>query len=216
MVMKSYRSDFPNHVHQLVVSVSKHFYAGKDGLLKYQTKPMEMTLAKLSQATRKHMLTYVLRDHCSGVYYAETCFAPEVLPLKGFLARAWRQKPDYPFCGMPKLLLFPSVLREAFPGVAEDVESLGIELVKVTSGFQAGGTRDIRTIEEQLGGQLGYENWQHQSWSMEAAQAWIQEHNADIAKKTGRTGHETKLEMWQRGVGHLDFPTTAWWPDGSM
>ena len=46
MAMNHYASTRPNHVHQLMVSVSRHLYAGTDGLLKYQKKSMEMTLPK--------------------------------------------------------------------------------------------------------------------------------------------------------------------------
>lgn len=35
-LIKRYRTDYPNQVHQLSVAVSKHYYAGVDGLLKYQ------------------------------------------------------------------------------------------------------------------------------------------------------------------------------------
>ncbi len=82
--MRSYRSDYPNHLHQLNVCISKHYYATRDGLLKYQKKAMDVSLAKSSLADRRHMLVYCIRDHCSGVFYAEIDFFPAVAIVPSF------------------------------------------------------------------------------------------------------------------------------------
>lgn len=204
MTMQRYRSEHPNQVHQLVVAVSKHYYAGKDGLLKYQGKPFDVSLAKLPKTARHHMLTYVLRDHCTGVFYAEICFAPEVMPLKQFLSRAWGEKPDYPFCGLPEMLSFPANLREAFPGVAEDVEQLGIGVYQPRSGFEAGATRDIRTIER------GFLLFAIDKPAADASQS-IQRANVYEAKqKSGRIKTMAKLEAWQRYVPEIRLPPVEW------
>jgi hypothetical protein len=68
-MMNSYRTDRPNEAHQLMVAPSKHYYLGRDGLLKYQDKPFAVTLADVPQATRQHMVTYALRDHCSTLLF---------------------------------------------------------------------------------------------------------------------------------------------------
>ena len=43
----------------------------------------------------------------------------------------------------------PKNAQQFFPGLVNFIETLGINYIKVTSGFQ-GGVRDIRTIEEKL------------------------------------------------------------------
>ena len=201
MAIVHYASKRPNHVHQLVVSVSRHLYAGADGLLKYQKKSMETTLAKVPAATRRHGVIYTLRDHTSGVFYAELAFAPNLLPLKDFLTRAWSSKSDYPFCGLPELLTFPASVRSAFPGVAEDVERLGIGLVDVTSGFQ-GGVRDIQVIDEAMRMMTG-----KPLVELPAELAWTYK---SMAKSVSRRGSDTKIDMWQQGVGEIRLPKSGW------
>lgn len=199
--MLSYRSNYPNHAHQLMVSVSRHCYAGADGLMKYQKKPMEVTLAKLPASTRRHAVIYTLRDHCSGVFYAEVAIAPDLLPLKGFLARAWGQKTGYAFCGLPELLSFPASVRAAFPDVAEAVERLGVRLVDVTSGFQ-GGVRDIREINEAM---RVYGSRPVGDLSEEIECTY-----QGLANAVSRRGFDTKIEMWKQGVGTVRLPPAAW------
>lgn len=194
MAAVQYASKYPNHVHQLMVSVSRHLYAGADGLLKYQKKPMEVTLTKLHASSRRHCIIYTLRDHTSGVLYAELGFSPTLLPLKGFLARAWRKKPDYPFCGLPELLTFPASVRNAFPGIAEEIERLGIGLVGVTSGFQ-GGVRDIRVIDDAMRTRVG-----KPLAELPADLAWTYK---QAANSVSRRGFERKIDMWRQGVGEV-------------
>lgn len=201
MVMMQYASKHPNHVHQLVVSVSRHAYAGADGLLKYQRKPLDMTLAKLPRATRRHAVIYSLRDHTSGVFYAEVAFAPDIVPLKAFLARAWGKKPDYPFCGLPELLTFPASVREAFPGVADAVERLGIRLVEVTSGFQ-GGVRDLMVINEAMRVMTG-----KPLAALPAELTWTYKR---MAREVSRRGFDTKIDVWQQNVGTVRALPDLW------
>lgn len=201
MVTKQYKSDHPNHVHQLMVSVSRHCYAGTDGLMKYQKKPMAMTLAKLHASTRRHAVIYTLRDHCSGVFYAEVAIAPDLLPLKDFLARAWGEKAEYAFCGLPELLTFPASVQAAFPGVAEAVERLGVRLAGVTSGFQ-GGVRDIRDINEAMRVHSG-----RPLTELPEEIAWTYQR---LAKDASRRGFDTKIEMWRQHVGEVKLPPAEW------
>lgn len=46
-------------------------------------------------------------------------------------------------------MTIPKNAHQFFPGLVNFIEMLGINYIKVTSGFQ-GGVRDIRTIEEEL------------------------------------------------------------------
>ncbi|HUD42877.1 MAG TPA: hypothetical protein VMR06_12875 [Dokdonella sp.] len=199
--MLQYRSNYPNHVHQLMVSASRHCFAGADDLMKCQKKPMEVTLAKLPASPRRHAVIYTLRDHCSGVFYAEVAIAPDLLPLKGFLARAWDEKANFAFCGLPELLSFPASVRDAFPEVAEAVERLGVRLVDVTSGFQ-GGVRDIREINEAMR--------VHEGRPLSDLPDEIEWTYRRLANAVSRRGFGAKIEMWKEGVGTVRFPPLDW------
>lgn len=203
-MLQHYRSDHPNHVHQLVASISKHYYAGKDGLLKYHVKPMEVSLAKLASASKRHMVIYSLRDHCSGVFYAEIGFGPELSSLHAFLARAWGAKPhipELPFQGVPELLTFPQTARTAFPAVVTAVEALGVGLVDVTSGFQ-GGIRDLRTIEDGLTYRVGN--------PVEQAIAWIPDVCVFNARDKLRGTGRRKIDVWQEHLPAVRVLPSGW------
>lgn len=200
-MITSYKSLYPNHAHQLSFSVSKHYYAGKDGLLKYQIKPMEVTPAKLAASSRRHMLVYCLRDHCSGVFYAEIAFRPDLPSMHEFLSRAWSPKSDYPFHGVPALLMVPSTVEQVFPGLSRSVSQLGVGLVQVTSGFQSG-IGDIKNIERGLSMSSG--------WSVEKAQQWVRKICRDHAQTKARTNDQSKLDMWLKGVPAVQILPAQW------
>lgn len=200
-MMMPYRSAHPNAVHQLNAAVSKHYYAGKDGLLKYQVKPMEVKLTGLADASRRHMLVYTLRDHSSGVFYAEVSFTPGMASMTGFLARAWGSKADYPFCGLPTMLTLPRTVTQAFSGLGHSLEQLGIGLLSAGSGF-AGGIGDIKVVESSLCISDG--------WSVDRVQPWVRKTCIDHALTKGRTGNCSKLAMWQQAVPALRLPPSGW------
>ena len=106
--MNIYRSDYTNQVHQLIVSVSKHFYILKSGDLMHRRKPMEIKLPKIEQSPREHIVHYLIRDHFSGAFYAEMCSARAMMPLEEFLYRAWSKKESYRSVGV--------FLRRGLPG----------------------------------------------------------------------------------------------------
>lgn len=154
-MIKSYRSEYPNQVHQLNVSVSRHYYVTKTGLLKYQIKQQEVNLSKLGTSDRLHVIHYVIRDHFSGLFYAELALSNDPIPVHEFLYRTWAQRKDYSFCGVPEMITIPESLERFFPSIKDQVSTLGITLVRVTSGFQSG-IGDIRTIENHLGYSVGH------------------------------------------------------------
>jgi hypothetical protein len=200
-MINSYRSDHPNHVHQLTVAVSKHYYASKDGALKYQKKPMEISLSETHASARRHMVIYSLRDHCSGVFYSEIAFCPSVPTAQDFLGRAWGRKADYLFHGLPVLLTIPRTVQAVFPSLASDAEMLGIKLVDVTSGFQ-GGIRDLRTIEDSLVLSINK--------PIAEAQDWVNYICVSHAKDASRVHGKTKIELWQQGVPAIRLPAVGW------
>lgn len=147
--MNRYKSDYPNQVHQLVITVSKHFYVKKDGMLGWQKKAFDVSLNNQAKSNRNHLVHCLIRDHFSGAFYCEvanTQFMPDAV---AFLHRAWSLKDHHPFCGIPQAITIPKTVLEKFPNVPSLTDSLGIHTIKVTSGFQSG-VRDIRTWEEYI------------------------------------------------------------------
>jgi hypothetical protein len=200
-MMESYRSNHPNHVHQLVVAVSKHYYASKQGELKYQQKPMEVPLTQVHAASRCNMIVFVLRDHCSGVFYSEIAFCRSVPHARAFLGRAWAQKSDYVFHGLPQLLTIPRTVQEAFPSLASDVQELGIGLVNVTSGFQSG-IRDIKTIERSMPIAINH--------PIARAHEWLRDICISRAEDASRVRGLSKIEIWQSRVPTIRLPPVGW------
>ena len=148
-MMQSYRSEYPNQVHQLTVSVSQHYYFTKTGMLKYQRKNQEVSLDHIADSDRLHLIHYVIRDHCSGIFYAELGLSDNIIPIQRFLYRAWAEQKDYSLYGLPEFLIIANTVTTVFPQLEKQVSALGIKPIKATSGFQ-GGVRDIKTIETNL------------------------------------------------------------------
>lgn len=202
--MKSYRSLHPNHVHQLAATVSRHYYAGKDGVLKHQTKPFETSLANLTNASRNHMVIYSLRDHFSGLFYAEIGFGPELPSMRAFLGRAWRPKhhiTDLPLCGVPELMLIPKTAQAVFPDVVFDIERLSVGLVEVTSGFQSG-IHDINTIENSLGYCIGK--------PIDQAISFLPKVCGWRAKDKKTNKERSKAEVWREHVPAVRLLPKEW------
>lgn len=198
-LIKRYRTDYPNQVHQLSVAVSKHYYAGVDGLLKYQKKPFDIKFSNASKTGKDHLLVYSLRDHYSGLFYIELAFLSTPQPITAFLGRAWRPKEDNVLQGLPDMLMIPKTVEDEFPNVCNAVYNQGVDLLKVTSGFQSGGLIAIRAVEEDL---KFYTNTPI-ARVREVAVKTCRYNANDIA----RTNKETKQEMWLRNVGQIDIPS---------
>jgi hypothetical protein len=199
--MISYRTNHANHVHQLAVSVSKHYYASKDGLLKYQRKPMEITLEDIAKQQRRHMILYSLRDHFSGLFYSEITFGPAVMEIADFLNRAWLPKAGYDFHGIPEALIVSGTVKLAFPALESNLARIETGLINPTSGFQTG-IRDLRTIEENLGFAL--------EKPIQNAQDMVKLIYLSQAKQKGRGGAQSRLEMWRVSAPPIRIPPKDW------
>jgi hypothetical protein len=194
-------SRHPNHVHQLSISVSKHYYATKNGCLKYQQKPMALSLATLNDSNRSNMLILSLRDHCSGLFYAELEFGPKIPGIADFLRNAWARKSDFDFCGLPVLLTIPKTVENAYPQLVMQVESLGICVPRLTNGFESG-ISNVRLIEDSLCVKEGK--------SIDEAKKWIHDIYRYHADSKARTGRESKLELWRRAVPPIRLLPRIW------
>lgn len=147
---RQYRSDYSNQIPQFIVSISRHLHVTAGGKLKYQKKPFDARLGKQATFTRRHVVNFLIRDHFSGLFYAEITDIDNVYSACEFLHRAWSESADHPLYGVPDMMTLPKNVRAVWPDLAAFLEEeASINLVDVTSGFQ-GGVRDIRTWEDLL------------------------------------------------------------------
>lgn len=200
-MQKSYRSLGPNHVHQLMVAPSKHYYVGQDGLLKRQQKPFEIKLADMPQAKRQHMVIYTLRDHSTTMLYAEVCFAPALIPLRLFLARAWGEKHNTPFRGLPEILIASRATIDMFAADLAAAAALGVNISPATSGFQSG-----------IHGALAAEKWVGTGIGKppEEGLKWLRFFGErDENDKLDRT-KQSKIDTWKSHVGHVRELPPGW------
>lgn len=144
-----YKSDYPNQVHQLLVTVSKHFHIGAKGQLRYQFKAMDVNLNNLEKSDREQVVFYLLRDHFSGVFYAEIASGKKLISINDFLLRAWLQKPDLVFCGVPENLMVTKVVENQFPEITAILQQLNIRKFNPPSGF-ASGMREVTEWEKRV------------------------------------------------------------------
>ncbi|WP_051284507.1 hypothetical protein [Desulforegula conservatrix] len=199
--MQSYRSLHPNHVHQLTVSVSKHYWVTKDGTIKFQSKAIEMNLDKLSDSNKNHLIHYVIRDHFSGVVYSEIATSASIIPVEQFLFRAWSQKDGFVFCGIPDLLTIPKTVEKKFPQIKEKVSLLGVQFPQVTSGFQSG-VRDVKTLEEYMKFYI--------EMSFKDVFERINKTYVFPSTMDARVGKQTKLEFWRKHIESVKLPPEVW------
>ncbi len=135
---KRYKTDRPNQVHQLLVSVSKHYFIGAKNQIRHQSKMMDISLKHIEKAKKVNVVYYILRDHFSGFYYVEITSTDKLIPLQDFLLRGFLRKPDIPFCGIPQNLMIPKHVEEFFPPIEQICENLGIKSMYPPSGFASG------------------------------------------------------------------------------
>ncbi|ULQ47662.1 hypothetical protein JN531_005080 [Flagellatimonas centrodinii] len=186
-MFNSYSSDYANQVHQLSISVSKHYWVTKDEIVKYQKKPFEERLVTLGTSPKAHLVLYVVRDHFSGLFYSKAAASSSLISPLDFLLDAWADKSDFVFCGLPAYVSIPDTIEAAFPGTRQAVSALGVDTPKVTSGFH-GGIRDIRTIEDRLGSS--------HNQPLEAAKRNCLHIGKHSEREICRDSHRTKAEVW--------------------
>jgi transposase InsO family protein len=105
------QSLYPNHVHQVDVSVCPQQYPkqfGRQGIWLSDRIFYKNKIKKFKALVGKKILhRYVLTDHCTGAIEVRYYWAPgeDTESLLDFLYHAWREKDDRPFCGVPKILM---------------------------------------------------------------------------------------------------------------
>ena len=144
----TYQSDHANQLHQLLVSISKHLYRKKDGLIAYQEKPFEATFDNYRKSQKEHLVYYILRDHYSGNFVFKIATVQTLFPLAAFLYETWNSEgEDGLFRGMPEVLWVPKTIATA--KLFDGLKKLLVKADFPPSGF-ASGIRVIRDIEDHL------------------------------------------------------------------
>ncbi|MBL7738248.1 MAG: hypothetical protein JNK14_03455 [Chitinophagaceae bacterium] len=192
--MLRYKSDFPNQVHQLNVSLSKHYFLLNDGSIKWQAKELDINWTNLEKTQKKHLVTYIIRDHFSNCFYAELHSIDKMPSIHEFLFNAWTRKLDYDFYGLPDCLIVPKTTQEQFPSIRTFFSKFDNPYLQTpTSGFSSAAV-SIRQWERFIKFFTGvYKNWQ--------TLAQFQENIALINKETNafvsRDRQDSNLQKWR-------------------
>lgn len=149
--MLSYKSDFPNQVHQLNISISQHYYLLKDGTIKWQKKKLDLNWKNYLKSSKRPLATYIMRDHYSSCFYAELHSLDALPEIESFLYNAWSRKEGYDFWGIGHYVIVPQSTLDQFPKLHTFFKRTNdiVHLQLPTSGFSSA-VRSIRQWEDQL------------------------------------------------------------------
>lgn len=205
--MKEYRTLYSNHVHLLLVSVSKHLYILKDRTLKYQKKKMEFSLKNLQKAERELVIHYLIFDHLSGLLYGEIHSSKRMIPVEEFLFRAWSKKANFEFCGLPTILSVPKTIENG--ELLNFITQLEIEPINPSGGFM-GGVRHLNLWEKAvITHNLSYSFCNNQQLSFEE----LQRRNIEICirlsqRKFNRNGVQLgpRVDVWESALRNIKLP----------
>lgn len=150
-----YSSPYPNYIHQLFITPSKHLHVLKDKRLKWQNKAMEVQLDGIERADREHVVHYILSDHNSSAFYAEIGTSKAMEEPTAFLARAWSKKPGHFFHGLPENLIVPAAVQSKYPRIMDWLKQLDIQAVPPSSGFYAG-IHQVRNWEKDVASAVSF------------------------------------------------------------
>lgn len=152
----TYRSDYPNHVHQLNFSISQNYYLLKSGEIKYQTKKFDVNWRNYEKTGKRHLVNILVRDHFSNCFYAEIHPIDKTPDIKDFLFNAWKEKEGFEFCGIPKNLILGKHILERFPNIMNFAAKVGLNVELAQNGF-ATGIRSIKDWESHIRFIISYE-----------------------------------------------------------
>lgn len=105
------QSRYPNHLHLFdITPCIQYFFEGKG--LKQRDKNLQLYGTKMPEyrKIKKHLLRYVLVDHCTGAFFVRYVYASgeAAADVVRFLWTAWRGQAEvlerYPFRGCPQIL----------------------------------------------------------------------------------------------------------------
>ena len=153
--MINYQSPYPNYIHQLFITPSKHLYVLKDQRLKWQDKAMDTKLEKIEKADKEHVIYYIVADHYSSAFYTELRTNKTLLSPIEFLIRAWKKKSENFFHGVPGQLIVPTTVSKKYPEIKNWLQQLNVGIVPPDSGFYAG-IHQVRNWEKEVAGIISF------------------------------------------------------------
>lgn len=145
----TYKSDYPNQVHQLNFFISQNYYLLKNGEIKYQTNKFDINWLNYEKTGKRHLVNYLIRDHFSNCFYAEIFPIDNCPSIKDFLFNAWKQKNNFEFCGIPKNLILGRHIIERFPELINFSKNTELNIELARNGF-ATGIRSTRDWENNI------------------------------------------------------------------
>jgi len=148
-IYHSYKSDYPNQVHQLNFSISQNYYLLKNDEIKYQSKKFDVNWKNYEKTGKRHLINILIRDHFSNCFYAEIFPIDEVPNIKEFLFNAWKEKEGFEFCGISKNLILGRHIVEKFPDTLNFSKNIGQNIELAQNGF-ATGIRSVRDWENNI------------------------------------------------------------------
>jgi len=187
--MNTVETTCSNQTHQLMVTVSRHFYISKKGILTYQEKPFAITLSNYQNSKKELLVFYVIIDRFSGNFVFQVATTGQMFPLADFLYYAWRQdKEEDHFWGMPDSIAIAKTVSS--PSLFAGLKQIGVNPFNPTPGFPTGG-HVMKALEEHLWSIILYSSTLHFRASIE----W---HKAIIYDLTLGTGHRGDCRLtWQ-------------------
>lgn len=201
-MINRYSSPYPNYIHQLFVTPSRHLHVLKDGRLKWQDKAIEVKLGNLEQSEKEHVVHYILADHTSAAFYAELRTSKSLLPPEEFLKRAWSPKSDFFFKGIPEHLIVPAGILSKYPEVKELLGQLNVGLVPPSSGFYAG-VHQVRNWEKDVASTMSFHDYVEktpctlESIAPRIAQSLVMANEREINRMGVRM---TRRQLWEMPV----------------
>lgn len=191
-MMNRYKSDYPNQVHQLSVYISKNYYLLKNGEIKYQNKKFDINWKNYKKTGKRHLVSFVIRDHYSGCFYAEIHPIDQVPHLREFLFNAWRKKDSYEFYGIPENLIVGKHIIDMYPELksfSDDYKKINIELAE--NGF-ATGIRATKDWESNINYYTIYENYK----KIDGFQTNVEIICRDLNLRKSSDKEKSNLEKW--------------------
>ncbi len=196
----SFKSEYSNQIHQLLVTVSRHFYIKEDGRIAYQETPLSAHLKNVGDASKEPLVYYILRDHFSGNFFQGICSGRKLIPLIDFLYAAWEPKDDKAsLAGFPEILSVPKNI--STPELLSGLKELGIKPVHPPSGF-ASGIAMIRSLEENIGFNLS-------RLAIPDLPGLLSVQDRINNYMLGGSFRKSKKQVWEEGLTQ-DHPRMSW------
>ncbi|TBX68345.1 hypothetical protein EZL74_08520 [Flavobacterium silvisoli] len=169
----------------------------KNGEIHYQQKKFDVNWGNYSRTGKRHLVNFLIRDHYSNCFYAETHPIDEMPHLKEFLFNAWKEKEDFEFCGIPNYIIGGKHIVESYPDILNFCKNTNCTFELATSGF-ATGIRSVRDWEKNIKYFTLFENLRHIDDFQSNSNLICREINLRDSGKT-----EPNLKKWIENISQV-------------